>query len=87
VSYIWIPIVIGLLAVAFAAYLAGYALRKDTGTTAMQKVADAIYKGAAAFLHRQYRTIALFAVFAAIIVATVLFLLTTGSTADKFDLA
>ncbi len=86
-SYIWVPIVIGLLAVAFAAYLAGYVLRKDTGTPAMQKVADSIHKGAIAFLHRQYRTIALLAGLAAILVATVLFFLTTGSTADKFDLA
>jgi K(+)-stimulated pyrophosphate-energized sodium pump len=87
VSYIWIPIVIGLLAVAFAAYLAGYVLRKDTGTPAMQKVADAIHKGATAFLHRQYRTIALLAGLAAILVATVLFFLTTGSPAERFDLA
>src|SRR2546430_1550536 len=53
----------------------------------MRKVADAIYKGAMAFLNRQYRTIALLAIFAAIIVAAVLFFLTTGSTASKFDLA
>ena len=86
-SYIWIPIGVGLLAVAFAAYLARYVLRKDTGTPAMQKIADAIHQGAVAFLSRQYRTIALLAIFAALVVATVLFFLTNGSTADKFDLA
>jgi K(+)-stimulated pyrophosphate-energized sodium pump len=85
--YIWVPIIVGLLAVAFAAYLANYVLRKDTGTPAMQKVADAIYKGAMAFLNRQYRTIALLAIFAAIIVAAVLFFLATGSTAERLDLA
>src|SRR5947207_1114955 len=53
----------------------------------MQKVAGAIYKGAMAFLNRQYRTIALLAIFAAILVATVLFALTTGSTTEKLDLA
>ena len=86
-SYIWIPITVGLFAVAFAGYLASYVLRKDTGTPATQKIADAIYKGARAFLNRQYRTIALLAILAAIIVAAVLFFLTTGSTEAKFGLA
>ncbi len=81
--YILVPIVVGLLAVAFAAYLASYVLRKDTGTPAMQKVADAIFKGAMAFLNRQYRTIAILAVFAAIIVGLVLALLGQG---DKISL-
>jgi K(+)-stimulated pyrophosphate-energized sodium pump len=85
--YIWVPIVIGLLAVLFAAYLASYVLRKDTGTPAMQKVAGAIFQGAMAFLNRQYRTIATLAVFAAIIVAAVLYVLSSGSDATKLDLA
>ena len=71
----------------FAAYLASYVLRKDTGTPAMQKVADAIFKGAMAFLNRQYRTIAFLAIFAAVIVALVLGLLGQGSSADKISLA
>jgi K(+)-stimulated pyrophosphate-energized sodium pump len=82
-NYIIVPIVVGLLAVAFAAYLARYVLSKDTGTPAMQKVSDAIFKGAMAFLNRQYRTIAILAVFAAIIVGLVLALLGTG---DKISL-
>jgi len=85
--YILVPIIIGLLAVAFAGYLASYVLRKDTGTPAMQKVANAIFTGAMAFLNRQYRTIATLAIFAAIIVALVLALLGQGSQADKIDLA
>ncbi len=82
-NYIFVPIGVGLLAVAFAAYLASYVLRKDTGTPAMQKVSDAIFKGAMAFLNRQYRTIAALAVLAAIIVGLVLALLGTG---DKISL-
>jgi K(+)-stimulated pyrophosphate-energized sodium pump len=85
--YIWVPLVIGLLAVLFAIYLATYVLRKDTGTPAMQKVANAIFQGAMAFLNRQYRTIATLSVFAAIIVAAVLYFLSNGSQADKLDLA
>src|SRR5712692_6408352 len=60
--YIWVPIIVGLLAVVFAGYLANFVLRKDTGTPAMQKVADAIFKGAMAFLNRQYRRIGILAV-------------------------
>lgn len=86
-NYIWVPIVVGLLAILFAAYLANFVLRKDTGTPAMQKVADAIFKGAMAFLNRQYRTIAVLAVFAAILVAAVLFVLSQGDSGARFDLA
>jgi K(+)-stimulated pyrophosphate-energized sodium pump len=86
-NYIWVPIVVGLLTILFAWYLANYVLRKDTGTPAMQKVANDIFKGAMAFLNRQYRTIAILAIFAAVIVAAVLFLLSTGNTATRFDLA
>lgn len=86
-NYIWVPIVVGLLTILFAWYLANYVLRKDTGTPAMQKVANAIFKGAMAFLNRQYRTIAILALFAAVIVAAVLFSLSTGNTATRLDLA
>ncbi len=85
--YIFVPIVVGLLAVAFAAYLANYVLRKDTGTPAMQKVADAIFKGAMAFLNRQYRTITILAAVAGVLVGIVLALLGQGDQAAKFSLA
>jgi K(+)-stimulated pyrophosphate-energized sodium pump len=88
-NYILVPIIVGLLAVGFAAYLARYVLSKDMGTPAMQKVADAIFKGAMAFLNRQYRTIAILAIFAAIIVGLVLGLLglTTPAHTFNWDLA
>ena len=86
-NFIWVPIVVSLLAVVFAIYLANYVLRKDTGTPEMQKVADHIFKGAKAFLYRQYRTIAILALFAAVILAVVLGLLGQGSQADKINLA
>lgn len=85
--YIIVPFVVGGLAVIFAVSLARYVLSKDTGTPAMQKVADAIFKGAMAFLNRQYRTIATLAVVAAVIVAVVLGLLGQGSAADRISLA
>src|SRR6266699_92803 len=85
--YILVPFIVGLLTVAFAGYLANFVLRKDTGTPAMQKVADAIFKGAMAFLNRQYRTIAILAAFAGVIVGIVLALLGQGDQAARFNLA
>jgi K(+)-stimulated pyrophosphate-energized sodium pump len=86
-NYILVPFVVGLLTILFAAYLANFVLRKDTGTPAMQKVANAIFAGAMAFLNRQYRTIAMLAVVAAVVVAVVLALLGQGDQAAKFSLA
>jgi K(+)-stimulated pyrophosphate-energized sodium pump len=85
--YILVPFIVGLLTIAFAGYLANFVLRKDTGTPAMQKVADAIFKGAMAFLNRQYRTIAILAAFAGIIVGIVLALLGQGDQAARFNIA
>jgi len=86
-NFIWVPVVVGVLAIGFAAILATYVLRKDTGTPAMQKVANAIFAGAIAFLNRQYRTIAILSVVAALVVAVILAILGEGSSADKFNLA
>ncbi len=87
VNYIWVPVVVSLLAVLFAVYLVYYVLHKDMGTPGMQKIARAIFAGANAFLKRQYRTITLLAVVAAVVVAVILALLGQGSQADKINLA
>lgn len=86
-NFLWVPIGVSLVAVLFAIYLANYVLRKDTGTPEMQKVADHIFKGAKAFLYRQYQTIAWLALVAAIVLGIVLGLLGQGSSADKVNLA
>jgi K(+)-stimulated pyrophosphate-energized sodium pump len=64
------PVVLlaGIVAIGFAAYLARDVLSQDRGTKAMQEVAGLIFEGAMAFLNRQYRTIALLAVVAAVII-------------------
>ncbi len=87
VNYIWVPIGVSIVAVLFAAYLVFYVLRKDTGTPGMQKISNAIFAGASAFLSRQYRTIALLALLAAVLVACALAFLGQGSEADKINLA
>jgi len=63
-----VPIV-GIIAVLFAAWLARDVLSRDTGTPAMQEIAGTIFEGAMAFLNRQYRTIAMFAVVTAVVIA------------------
>ena len=69
---VWVS---GLIAVGFAAFLAYDVLRRDTGTKAMQEVAQAIFEGAMAFLNRQYRTIWMIAIVAAVVIAALLYFL------------
>jgi K(+)-stimulated pyrophosphate-energized sodium pump len=68
------PVVLfsGIFAILFALYLARNVLSQDKGTKAMQEVASLIFEGAMAFLNRQYRTIALFAVVAAVIIGVLI---------------
>src|SRR2546426_287164 len=49
---------ISVLSLGFALFLARQVLAADTGTPQMQDIASAIKEGAEAFLRRQYRTIA-----------------------------
>jgi K(+)-stimulated pyrophosphate-energized sodium pump len=65
-----VPIV-GILAVLFAAWLARDVLSQDKGTEAMQEIAGTIFEGAMAFLRRQYKTIAIFAVVTAIVIGVI----------------
>ncbi|MBI3973982.1 MAG: sodium-translocating pyrophosphatase [Chloroflexi bacterium] len=71
-EFIWIVPLSGVLAVLVAAYFAWDVLRRDVGSVAMQDVAGTIYEGAMAFLNRQYRTIYVLAIVAAIVIAGLL---------------
>jgi K(+)-stimulated pyrophosphate-energized sodium pump len=67
-----LPVLIcGLAAIVFAAWLVRDVLSRDTGTPEMQDIANRIYIGAAAFLRRQYSTIAILAIFVAIVIGIV----------------
>ncbi|HET7767968.1 MAG TPA: sodium-translocating pyrophosphatase [Chloroflexota bacterium] len=70
---VWVVPLSGILAVLVAAFLAWDVLRRDAGPQEMRNVADTIYEGAMAFLNRQYRTIYLLAIFAAIAIAALLY--------------
>jgi len=71
------PVVLlaGIIAILFAAWLARDVLSQDRGTKEMQEVASLIFEGAMAFLNRQYRTIAVLALAAAVIIGAVPLLL------------
>jgi K(+)-stimulated pyrophosphate-energized sodium pump len=75
VNVMWwlaVPIGASVLAILFAVYLARQVLSNDTGTAEMRKVSNAIFTGAQAYLRRQYRTIALLAVVAGVVIGALL---------------
>ena len=72
----------GLIAIAFALYLARDVLRRDTGTKEMEDVAATIYEGAVAFIRRQYVTIALLAIVGAVVIGVVISFFETENVAD-----
>jgi len=77
----------GLAAIIFALYLARDVLSRDKGPQAMQDVGDIIREGADAFVKRQYSTIAILAVGAAVIIGVVIALVETREVADVPELA
>jgi len=78
ISVLWwlaVPIIASLVAIASAVGLARWVLAHDTGTPEMRNVSDAIYTGAQAYLRRQYTTIAVLALVAAVVIGALLALL------------
>jgi K(+)-stimulated pyrophosphate-energized sodium pump len=75
--YLLIPAA-GGLAVLYAGWLARYVLSQDAGTAEMQQIGGMIFEGAMAFLSRQYRTIALFAVLTAVLIGVVVGAISEG---------
>src|SRR5205823_4931212 len=69
---LWLVPLAGVIAVIAAAVLARDVIGRPTGTPEMQQVAAAIYEGAMAFLNRQYRTIAMLSVVAALLIGILL---------------
>ncbi|MFA5772501.1 MAG: sodium-translocating pyrophosphatase [Thermoplasmata archaeon] len=68
-SYVIIVPIASFVGLAFAACLAYYVLKQDTGTKKMQEISNAIKEGAEAFLKTQYTTITILAVIIAGIMA------------------
>ena len=75
-TYVAIVALIAVAAIAFAGVLVRQVLAAPEGTERMQEIAQAVQEGASAYLARQFRTLAVFAV----VVFFLLFLLPADTT-------
>ncbi|MBC7115125.1 MAG: sodium-translocating pyrophosphatase [Archaeoglobi archaeon] len=62
----------GIVALLFASYYAFSVLREEEGTEKMVEIARAIQEGATAFIKREYKTVSIFAILIAIVLAILL---------------
>ncbi|MGJ3237814.1 MAG: sodium-translocating pyrophosphatase [Anaerolineae bacterium] len=62
-------IVASLIGIGFAWYQANFVLAQDEGSEEMKRIANAIQRGAQAFLSREYRAISIFVVGVAVVLA------------------
>ncbi len=77
---VWLAPVAAVFGFGVALYLASWVLKQDEGTDKMKEISQAIQEGALAFLKREYRILAIFA----LVVAAILAVAVTWETAIAF---
>ena len=68
---VWICVIVGLVGAGVVAYFVRYVLRQEEGSARLKEISGAIREGGLAFIHREYRTLAVVVVVVAIILAVV----------------
>jgi K(+)-stimulated pyrophosphate-energized sodium pump len=68
---VWICVIVGLVGAAVVAYFVRYVLKQDQGSERVREISAAIKEGGLAFIHREYRTLAIVVAVIAIILAVV----------------
>ena len=71
---IWVPVIMALVGLAFMFLKRAWVLKQDAGDGKMAAISDYIYEGALAFLKAEYRLLAVFVLFASIVLAGITFL-------------
>ena len=68
---VWICVIAGLVAAGVAVFFVRYVLRQDQGSEKIKEISAAIREGGLAFIHREYRTLAIVVVIIAIVLAVI----------------
>ncbi len=66
-----IALIIGVVGLGFAGFLASFVLRQEQGSAKIQEISAAIKEGALAFLNREYRILGVFVIVVAIILGVI----------------